>query len=78
MLDQVRAGIPGRVFGRPGDVVALEAGNRHRGEALDTDALGELGIVGDDLVVDLLAVVDEVHLVHREHQVPDADQVAEI
>ena len=40
--------------------------------------LGELAVVGDDLVEHRLVVADQVHLVDRQHEVADADQVREV
>src|SRR3546814_4363814 len=78
MLDQRRTRVPGRVRRKAGDVVALEARDRHCNEAVDADAFCERRIVFDDLVEARLAVIDEVHLVDGKHDVPDADQVREI
>ena len=78
MFDQCRASIPGRIFRRAGDIVALEPGNRHRRERRDADRLGEFGIVGDDRVEHALVIADQIHLVDGQHDVADADQVGEI
>ena len=78
MLDQRGAVIPGRV-GRPRrHVVAAKAGKGDCGERLDPDALGERGVIGDDLLEPGAVVADQIHLVHRQHDVADADQVGEI
>ena len=60
-----------------GDVVAEKARDRDGGEVGDPDRVGEVAIVGDDLLEAVLAVVDEVHLVNGEHDVPDAEQMGE-
>src|SRR3546814_16021207 len=45
MLDQRRTRVPGRVRRKAGDVVALEARDRHCNEAVDADAFCERRIV---------------------------------
>jgi hypothetical protein len=77
MLDQGRTGYHG-VLATGGDVVALEPGDRHRGEALDPDAAGKSAVLGHDRVEGGLVIIDQVHLVDRQHDVADADQVAQI
>ena len=47
-------------------------------KSLDADRCGERAIVGDDRVERGLVVADQVHLVDRQHDVADADQVREI
>src|SRR3546814_2145629 len=74
MLDQRRTRVPGRVRRKAGDVVALEARDRHCNEAVDADAFCERRIVFDDLVEARLAVIDEVHLVDGKHDVPDRSE----
>ena len=39
---------------------------------------GELAVVGDDRLEGLAVVADQVHLVDREHDVADAEQVHQI
>ena len=56
------------------DVVALERRDRDDLEVGDVELGRERGELGVDPVVDLLVVVDEVHLVDREHQVRDPEQ----
>ena len=41
---------------------------------VDVEARGELREFPDDIAVDVLVVVDQVHLVHTDHQVPDVQQ----
>ena len=55
-------------------VVALQRADRDELHVRDFEARGELGEVGTMRVVDLLAVIDEVHLVHAQHQMLDAQQ----
>ena len=45
---------------------------------IDPDRGGEPLIVCHDLVEPVLAVFDQVHLVHRQHEVTDAEQLAEV
>ena len=47
-------------------------------QSLDPDLLREGAIIGDDRVERGLVVIDQVHLVHREHEAADADQLGEI
>ena len=75
---QRRPVVPGRVVARAGDVVALEARHRDRDDVLQLDALGERGVLRDDALEDVLRVVDEVHLVDRQHHLADAEQRHEV
>ena len=43
-------------------------------DVVEADLRGERAVVGLDLVEDLLRVVDQVHLVDRQHDVADAEQ----
>jgi hypothetical protein len=76
--DQWLAHVPRHVGRVAGDIVALEARNRHCGEVGDADRARERGVIGDNRVILRLIIVDQVHLVDREHDVADADQVREI
>ncbi len=56
----------------------MERADRDRDHVDDVvEARGEALEVVDDLVETLLAVVDEVHLVHREDDVADAEEVGD-
>ena len=77
MLDQRRAIEPRRVFGTSGDVIALEARNRQRGEGGDADAVGKGTVIGDDPVEHGLVVPHQIHLVHGQHDVANADLMAQ-
>ena len=79
MRQQRRAAVPGRVLARIDDVVAAQRRQRDARDRLDAaEALGERAVFDVDEVVDLLRVADEVELVDREHDVPDADERDEI
>ena len=78
MLHQRRAGIPWRIGRVRRDVIALEARDRQRGERLDADGVGKGGIFGHDLVKTGLIIIDQIHLVDRQHDVADANQLAQI
>ena len=71
---QRRAVVPGALGRALGDVVALQRRHRDGGEVLDPDLGGELAVLGNDGVEDLLAPVHQVHLVDRQHEVVDAEQ----
>ena len=79
MAEQGGSAIPRRVLRGVHDVVAVE---RAEGDELHVLERVELGQEGLDLVADLqeavLAPPDEVHLVHRDDQVRDAQQRREI
>ena len=79
VMDEGRALVPRRLDrGGEGDVVALEPRNRDCGEAFDPDFRSESGVIGDNRIEGRLIVADQVHLVHRQHQMPDAEQVDEV
>ena len=46
-------------------------------QSRDPDLLGEGAIVGDDRVEQVLVIIDQVHLGHRQHEAADADQMGE-
>jgi len=78
MIDQDRAPVPGHIWARDRDVVALEGGKRNGCDFTEPE-ITRLGAVEiDDLLEPRLAPIDEVHLVHRQHDVADAEQVDEI
>ena len=77
MLDQRGTGVPEHVVRRAGDVVALEARDRHGGEALDPDLGGEARVIGDDRLVGRLIVIDQIHLVDRQHDPANPQPVAQ-
>src|SRR3546814_1769444 len=77
MLDQRRPLVPGRVGRRRGDIVALEPRNRDRGEIRDADLARKGAVSEGNSVENAFVVADEVHLVHREHDMPDTEQMRE-
>jgi hypothetical protein len=77
LLDQRRARVPRHRAAALGDIVAGQARDRDRGERGDSGFVGESSVVGDDLVEARLRIADEVHLVNREDDVADAEQVDE-
>ena len=52
----------------------MAGGDRQRDQRAKAKRFGEFPIVGFDLAKDALAVVDEVDLVHRKHNVAHAEQ----
>jgi hypothetical protein len=56
------------------DVVAAQRGQRDRDDALEVEMARELAVVAFDAVEDLARPADEIELVHREHDVADAEQ----
>ena len=78
MGEQRRSVVPGHRGGGVDDVGAGQARQRDGGDPVDADRAREVAIVGDDRVEGRLVVADEVHLVHREHDVADADELDEV
>ena len=76
IVHQAGAVIPVGIAGAVDDVVAVSRRDRDRHDRGEVEARGEGDIVADDPVKDLLAVIDEVDLVHGHHDVPDAEQRA--
>ena len=60
------------------DVVALQPGDRNRQKSLDADTVRERAVIGNDRLVGLAVVADQIHLVDREHEIRNADEVREI
>ena len=71
---KMRARVPGRARAPGRDVVAVAGGDRQRDQRAKAERLGEFPVVGFDLAKDALAVIDEVDLVDREHDVAHAEQ----
>ena len=78
MGQQGGAAVPGHVGRQGGDVVAAQAREGDGGEGADADRGGEDAEILDDRVERVAAVAGEVHLVDGQHEVADAEQVAEI
>ncbi len=56
------------------DIVALERRNGDEGHVADGELAGEGRIVVDDLVIDILIVVDQIHLVDCHKYMGDLEQ----
>ena len=63
---------------RVDDVVAAQRRDRDERELLEPELLGERAVLPLDLVEALLGVVDEIHLVHGDRDVAEAEQPDEI
>ena len=61
-----------------GDIVTPEGGHRDGGEGRQADLSGKGRELGGDLVEDGLGPVHKVHLVHRQHHMPDAQELDQI
>ena len=68
---------PRHVRGRRNDVVAGERGQRDRSDIVDVEAARERRELVADRLEGGLPVTDEVHLVHAQHQLRDAEQRGE-
>ena len=77
-LEQRRAGVPVEAIATVDDHVALERRQRDRVDAREAEVLREFGERGDDVAEGLRVVVDEVHLVHGEHEMRDAQQARDV
>ena len=78
MAQQRRPLIPRHMRAFLDDIVALQPGNRDRQKAVHADLLGEMAVIADDLIEPLGRVIDQIHLVDRQHHVADAQQVHQI
>ena len=73
------AGIPRHGFeAGAGDIRAVARGDGHELPGFQADLRKEDFVFRDDVVEDLLAVIDEVHLVHRDDDLADAEQREEV
>ena len=77
MLEQRRSAIPRRVAGELDDVVAEAGRDRDRHDRGKAELGGEGEVVADDAVEDVVLIVDEIDLVHRNDDVADAEQRAD-
>ncbi len=71
---QRRPVIPGHLRASILDVVAAQPGHRDRHRLGQIDLPREVAVFVDDGLEDLARAVDEVHLVHGQHDVPDSEQ----
>ena len=67
--------IPRGVGAGTDDIVTLETGNRDRGDLVNPDRGGKAQIFSHNLVKPGLAVVNQIQLVHRQHDVANADEM---
>ena len=74
VVEQDRPAIPGHLLRRAGDVVAVARGHGYRRDRLEAEALGELRVVGRNALEHRLVEADQVDLVHRDHDMPDAQE----
>ena len=77
-FEQGRAVVPVQAVATVHDHVAVERRERQEAHVVDADLGGEFEVVGLDLFVGFLRVVDEVHLVDGDDEVRDADQRSEL
>ena len=71
---QGRTRVPGHVRGRCRQVVAIARADRHRLHAGQPQFFGQGAIGGGDAVEYRLVVIDQIHLVDREHNMAHAHQ----
>ena len=74
VLEQRRAVVPLQPVAALDHVVALEAGEWDADAVLDADLRGQLRVLLLELPEALLGVVDEIHLVDRDRDMPDPEQ----
>ena len=74
MPHQRRPVIPGHRGARILDVVAAQTGHRDRDGVGQLDLPREVSVLGHDRLEDLARAIDEIHLVHSQDDVPDAEQ----
>ena len=74
VVHQRRTFVPRHVVAVIDEVVALERADRDEVLIDHVEPRGEFAVVGFDLLEDLFAVADEVHLVDRDQHVLDAQQ----
>ena len=78
MLQQSRPCVPGHPV-RPGDdVVALQRRHRDRRDRLEAEIVRNAQIARHDLMEACAAVVHQVHLVDRQHEVADTQHVGDV
>src|SRR5690606_6651629 len=68
------AGEPGRVLALVHHVVAVQGGNRHKADVLQAEFGGKGQVFVADFIEALFAEVHQVHLVHRHHNVANAQK----
>ncbi len=78
MLEQARPAVPGHALAPSADIVAAEPGHWDGRPVGDADLVREDAIVRRDRIERDLVEIDQVHLGHRDDEVPDADQLREV
>ena len=78
MTDQTGAVVPGHGGAMLDDVVAVDRARRNGRDVRETHARGKLPIVGGDGLEAVAGVPDQIHLVHREHDVADAEERGQV
>ena len=68
------AAMPGHVCALGDDVVALQRGHRNEGHVVESDARREIAVLRGDGTEWRLRILDEIHLVDRHQNLPDAEQ----
>ena len=77
IVEQRRPGVPGHRRRAVGDIVAGQRRDRNDGGLGEGEALGHGAKLGRDLPVARFRPADFVHLVDREHDALDADEIAD-
>ena len=77
-FQQSRSAIPGQIFAASDDHVALQRGHRQRVDPVEIEIAHEAIEGRSDVVENLLGIIDEVHLVHRQYDVRNAQQAGDI
>ncbi len=78
VLEQGRALVPRHRVRALDDVVAAQRRERDRAQVADAELFGEVGELDDDLLEALLREVDEIHLVHGDDDVRDAEDRGDV
>ena len=60
------------------DIVTVQPGQWDWREMVDADGRGEVHVIIDDRVKRRAVEIDQIHLVHREHEAADSDQFGEV
>ena len=75
---QRRAVVPGHVLALFSDVFTAQGRHGDGRNVLQVDLLGELAVVGNDVVEDFFRVAHQVHLVDCQHDLANANQRSQI
>ena len=73
-VEQGRAAVPRRAVALLHDIVAFACGEGEAGDIVDAEVVGEFAVLRYYIIEDLLVEAHEVHLVHGEHDVLDAEE----